>query len=202
LTADEAAAFQAVFANETIYLSPFLAWVAAPASRWFHQGFLQIETAANPSRVTVVGDGATLFLQNGVPVGFYDFFTPVPVRAELFAQTLMRLNLGWGYILAESRRGDWLTQVAGLFELHYTSTLQDANLSDVPLATQSSLGTVPLQTIAVGNADNRVDILNAAAGVAVRLGPWSVSNGIIAPLREAPDRGFDCEYNLQVQRLF
>jgi hypothetical protein len=201
LTADEAAAFQAVFASETVYLSPFLAWVAAPG-RFFHQGFLQVETAANPSRVTVVGDGATLFLQNGVPIGFYDYFTPVPVRADLFSQTLMRLNLGWGYILAERQRESWSSQLAGIIELHYTTTLQDANLTDVPLTTQSSVGTVPLQTITLGNRLNRVDLLNAAAGVSGRLGPWIVTNGIIAPIRPMPERGFDCEYNLQVQRLF
>ncbi len=201
LTADEAAAFQAVFANETVYIAPFLAWVVAP-SRWFHQGFLQFEAAANPSRVTVDGDGATLFLQSGVPIGFYDYFTPVPVRAELFAQTLMRLNLGWGYILAESARGDRLSQIAALFELHYTTTLQDANLTEIPLTTQSSVGTVPLQTIRVGNLDNRVDVLNAAAGVSGRFGPWTLTNGVIAPIRPMPDRGFDFEYNVQVQRLF
>jgi hypothetical protein len=202
LTADEAAAFQAVFATETVYLAPFLAWIVAPSSRWFHQGFLQFETAANPSRVTIDGDGATLFLQNGVPIGFYDYFTPVPVRAELFAQPIMRLNLGWGYILAEQQRRSGVSQLAGLFELHYSTTLADANLTDVPLTTQSSVGTVPLQTIELGNMDNRVDILNAAAGVQARWGSWVVSNGIIAPLRRAPDRGFDCEYNVQVQRLF
>jgi hypothetical protein len=202
LTADEAAAFQAVFANETVYVAPYLAWVVAPPARWFHQGFLQVEVAANPSRVTVTGDGATLFLDNGAPIGFYDFFTPVPVRADLFAQTLMRLNLGWGYILAERHTAARSSTLAALLELHYTTTLNDANLSDVPLTTQSSVGTVPLQTIAVGNADNRVDILNAAAGVSGQWGPWVVTNGFIMPLREMPDRGFDFEYNLQVQRVF
>jgi len=158
--------------------------------------------AANPSRVTVDGDGATLFLQDGVPIGFYDYFTPVPVRSELFAQTLMRLNLGWGYILSESRETDRYRQWAGLFELHYTTTLQDANLSDVPLTTQSSVGTVPLQTISIGNQDNRVDILNAAGGISVQLDQWIITNVVIAPLRNCPDCGFDIEYNAQVQRRF
>jgi hypothetical protein len=202
LTANEQAAFQAVFANEMVYIAPFLAWVVAPPSRWFHQGFLQFETAANPSRVTINGDGATLFLQNSVPVGFYDYFTPVPVRAELFAQPLMRLNLNWGYILAQGQHHSRPSQLAALFELHYTTTLADANLTDVPLTALSSIGTVPLQAITVGNANNRVDIVNAGAGVQGRWGQWILSNGLVVPLRDAPDRGFDCEYNLQLQRLF
>jgi hypothetical protein len=114
----------------------------------------------------------------------------------------MRLNLGWGYILAERDAGAKSSQLAALFELHYTSTLQDANLTDVPLTTQSSVGTVPLQTIVLGNADNRVDIVNAAAGLAGRWGSWILSNGVIVPLRPTPNRGFDFEYNVQVQRLF
>jgi hypothetical protein len=198
-----AAAFQATFANEMIYIAPFLAWVAAPSSsRWFHQGFLQFEAAANASQVTVDGDGAALFLDNGNPIGFYDFFTPVPQRVDLFAQPLMRLNLGWGYMLAEGMHRSRPSQLAGLFELHYTTTLADANLSEVPLTVASSVGTVPLQTIEIGNANNRVDILNASTGLSGRWGLWTVTNGIIVPLREAPDRGFDCEYNCQVQRMF
>jgi hypothetical protein len=202
LTGDEAVAFNAVFANETVYLEPFLAWLYAPNRKWFHQGFLQVEVAANPSRVTVDGDGATLFLQNGSPIGFYDYFTPTPVRADLFAQTLMRLNLGLGRIVVDRPGADWLRQVSLLGELHYTTTLQDANLTDIPLTTQSSVGTVPLQQITVGNQDNRVDILNAATGVSANVGGWIVTNGFIAPVKRAPDRGFDFEYNLQLQRLY
>ena len=41
-----------VASNETIYLTPFLSWVHQPTSRFFHQGFLQIEVAANPSFFT------------------------------------------------------------------------------------------------------------------------------------------------------
>ena len=200
--ADEAVAFQAVFANETVYISPFLAWVYAPqAARWFHQGFMQVEVAANPSRVTVDGDGATLFLDSvGNPIGFYDYFTPVPVRADLFSQSLMRLNLGWGYIFSQNLNPDRYRRVAGLFELHYTTTLQDANLTNIPLTTQSSVGTVPLQTITIGNQDNRTDILNAATGVSIEVGSWVFTNGVVAPIQNCC--GFDFEYNTQVQRRF
>ncbi|MDZ4658729.1 MAG: hypothetical protein SH868_14230 [Bythopirellula sp.] len=203
LTADEAAAFQGIFANETIYLEPFLAWLMKePTSPWFHQGFLQFEVAANPSRVTFDGDGATLFLQSGVPIGFYDFFTPVPQRVELFSQTLMRLNLGTGYLFVDRPQARGLRQLASLFELHYTTTLTDAILSEVPLTTQSSVGTVPLQTITVGNGMNRVDILNAATGISMNYAGWIVTNGVAVPLRDESNRGFDFEYNFQLQRPF
>lgn len=200
--ADEDVAFQAIFANETVYISPFLAWAYAPqAARWFHQGFMQVEVAANPSRVTVNGDGATTFYDEmGNPIGFYDYFTPTPVRADLFSQTLMRLNLGWGYIFSQNVNPERYHRVAGLFELHYTTTMQDANLSNIPLTTLASGGTVPLQTITVGNQDNRVDILNAATGVSIEIGSWVFTNGVVAPIQNCC--GFDFEYNTQVQRRF
>jgi hypothetical protein len=201
ITADEIAAFQAVFANETIYLEPFLAWLMKePTSPWFHQGFLQIEVAANPSQVTVFGDGATLFSQSGVPIGFYDFNTPTPERVELFAQTLMRFNLGSGYLFVDRPQAAGTRQLAGLLEMHYTTTLEDANLSEVPLNTQSSLGTVPLQAITVGNGKNRVDILNVAAGMSMNYAGWVMTNGVVAPIRDESNRGFDFEYNFQLQR--
>lgn len=202
LTADMNAAYQGDFANETVYLEPFLAWLTLPAERWFHQGFLQIETAANPSRVTFDGVAATDFYQNNVFVGFYDFFTPVPQRVELFSQTLMRLNLGLGYFLVDQPQNPGLKHLVTMAELHYTTTLQDANLSNVPLTVDASAGTVPLQTITVGNGLNRSDLLNAALGVSAHMGDWIVTNGFIAPLRRDQDRGFDFEYNLQLQRLF
>ena len=140
--------------------------------------------------------------QNGVPIGFYDYFTPTPVRARLLSQTLMRLNLGVGRIVVDDPQAAWLRQFTVLGEFHYTTTLQDATMSDIPLTTQSSVGTVPLQTISVGNLANRVDILNVAAGVSANVAGWVVTNGCVAPIRRTPDRGFDFEYNVQLQRLF
>lgn len=55
---------------------------------------------------------------------------------------------------------------------------------------------------AVGNQANRVDILNAALGLSAEVRAWVITNGFVAPIRSAPDRGFDFEYNLQAQRLF
>jgi hypothetical protein len=207
--------FQSIFANETVYLLPFMAWLYAPSSRWYHQGFLQFEVAANPSRVTSNGLGANLFIQNGVPVGFYDYWTgatpgwpyPEPVRGELFSQTLMRTNLGGGYQLWEGAapaRGDrtGYGRLMALGELHYTTTLEDANLTDVPLNVQASGGTAPLQEIQIGNINNRVDMLNAAVGASLQINLWMLNGGVIVPLRDCPDCGYDIEYNAQVQRLF
>ena len=213
LTADTISAFQTDFANETVYLLPFLSWMYAPNERWFHQGFLQIEAAANPSTMTAFGGGAYNFYQNGVPFGAYGYATgpgpvgsPIPVRTELHAQTLLRTNLGFGYNFWESATqnayGGSRDRFAGLFEVHYTSTLQDAKLSEVQI-TSINFNTPPdLQQILIGNINNRVDILNLASGVTLTLGDTTLTTGVVAPIRDCPDCGFEVEYNTQVQRRF
>jgi hypothetical protein len=214
LTADTISAFNTEFANETVYLLPFMAWLYAPQSRWFHQGFLQFEVAANPSTVTAFGGGVYQFSQDGVPFGDYGYSTgpgpvnqPIPVRADLFAQTLMRVNLGWGYNFWESSKRDRYgrcaaDRLAGLFEVHYTTTLQDANLSDIQTADLAINTPANLQTIKVGNVNNRVDILNLATGASLLLGDTIITTGFVLPVRDGADRGFDLEYNAQVQRRF
>jgi hypothetical protein len=163
---------------------------------------LQVEAAANPTRVTFFGNGAAIFEQNGVPIGTFVYAADFPGRLDLFSQTLMRINLGLGRVLVERPRASGLRQLVAMGELHYSTTLQDANLTNVPLTNLGTAGTPAFQTITLGNADNRVDILNASLGVAAQWGPWALANGFVAPIREAPDRGFDFEYNLQLQRLF
>jgi hypothetical protein len=200
LTADVQSVTVARFANETVYLEPFLAWLVHPPGPWYHMGFFQVETAANPTRVTFFGNGAAQFFQNGAPVGTYVYQSDFPGRLELFSQTLMRLNLGLGRLLVDRPAAPWLRHVTGLAELHYTTTLNDANLTEVPLTTLGTIGSPTLQTITIGNGMNRVDILNAAAGVSMDLAGWTITHGAIVPIRE--ERGFDFEYNLQVQRPF
>ncbi len=72
----------------------------------------------------------------------------------------------------------YLTGVAGLLELHYTSTLQD---SDVLNATQAGL---PGFIVVAGN---RRDLLNLTSGLHFQLGPASnLRIGAVTPLRSAP----------------
>jgi hypothetical protein len=198
---DSLTTIDANFENETVYLQPFLSWLYAPrGSRWFHQGFLQVETAANPSAVTADALGLNLFQFQGVPIGFFDYTTNGPVTVNMQPQTLMRLNLGTGYEVVRNPRATFVQRLFALAELHYTTTLNDAQLEEFP--TTSASGGIVLadfQELKVGNLANRVDIVNAALGVQAHAGRVIVTNGFVAPLRRTPDRGFDFEYNLQVQ---
>ena len=196
--------------NETVYISPYLAWLTRqPNSGFFHQGFLQVEVAANPSSIAVAGNGLTDFLDAADPnivTGTFDWFTPFPSgRTNLFAQTLLRLNLGFGYMLVEDPRSDFMKQLTAMLEFHYTTTLQDANISSVPISVDASgtSGVTPIQTIEFGNLLNRVDIVNMVTGFSGKFGNWVVTNGFTVPIALSEEDGpFDFEYNLQLQRPF
>ncbi len=206
LVAINTSVFDLLYENETVYLSPFTAWYWQPnRSRWFHQGFLQVEVAANPSTLNAEVAGFSDFTFNGVDAGFNFFNTPGagPVEVDVFAQTLMRLNLGVGYELLRPDARRTVSTARALFEMHYTTTVQEANRSLLPLQQfGAGVGTVFPQFAQVGNAENRTDILNAAVGLSAGVGPMYVTNAVVAPLKDGPDRGFDFEYNLQVQWLF
>ena len=191
-----------VASNETVYLNPFLSWVCQPTSRFFHQGFLQVEVAANPSHVKVTGDGFNTFDDGVNPPVDTVTVVPAPGRAELIPQTLLRLNLGWGYILCQNPQADWINQLTALFEVHYTTTLNDAAIKTIPEFTFDPFGGIIVTDITVGNLHNRVDIVNLVTGLSANIGNWVVTNGVTAPVTTGSNRGFDFEYNLQVQRIF
>ena len=205
LSADTDVLFEATVANETVYLAPFLAWLYQPKERFFHQGFLQVEVAANPSSIIAAGDGFNDFRSSGVLTGdtldwaVGDF--PL-ARTDLIAQSLLRLNLGFGYIMSQNPHADWIQQLTAMFELHYTTTLNDANFGNIPINIESTVGAPPETTITFGNANNRIDILNAVVGLSANVGNLVITNGFTAPIREGSNRGFDFEYNLQIQRPF
>ena len=232
LLALNVAQINAVGSNETVYLTPFLAWIKQPNKRFFHQGFFQIEVAANPSRLHVDAAGRFTFDLNGdnffdpsdLTDGTLGFVTPpLPVvgfgsglaSAELQPQTLMRLNLGFGYVLHENQRADWIQKLTGLFEVHYTGTLSEANINQIPLDLFFNNIPVPptdpifdqpefddLTNINVGNQRDQIHIVNLTAGLSANMGNLVMTHGVSAPLTNSENRGFDFEYNLQIQRPF
>lgn len=194
-----------VASNETVYLNPFLSWLYQPTPRFFHQGFMQVEVAGNRSHLKVTGDGFNTFFLDADPNVFVDTVTvvPAPGRADLIPQTLLRLNLGWGYILTQNPDADWINQLTALFEVHYTTTLNDAAIQTIPEFTFDPFGGVITTDITVGNLFNRVDIINMVGGLSAHMGNWVITHGVSAPIKQCEcSRGFDFEYNLQMQRPF
>jgi hypothetical protein len=193
-------------ANETIYLAPFLSWLYTPKAhpRFFHQGFVQVEVAANPSSVKMTGDGFnTAFIPGFPPTELVTVIPALFSRVDLHPQTLMRLNLGVGYTLRDNPQADWLQRLVALAEVHYSTTLEDAKFDTITAINfLPELDDFFTEDIVVGNSANRTDIVNIALGLSGNVGNWVVTNGFVAPIRDSHNRGFDFEYNLQLQRPF
>jgi hypothetical protein len=187
------------FDNDTINLVPYLAWFYRP-SRFFHQGFLQVDTPLNRSDASVLVSGEITPTSTYGPETFNVYQT-----GELDQQTLLRANAGFGYWLSQGGRGGMLQGVAALFEAHYTTALDDANPFVVPVTTLSSgssgVADVPLNVVA-GPAVNNIDIVNLTGGIVADLGSCQITNGIIVPVTEGDDRQFDLEYCLQMNHRF
>jgi hypothetical protein len=191
--------FVGQFDNDTVNLVPYLAWFVRP-SRFFHQGFLQIDTPLNRSDASVLVSGEITPDSTFSPETFNVYQT-----GELDQQTLLRLNAGFGYWICQGERGGPLRGLAALFETHYTTALDDAKPFVVPVTTLDAVAPgvadVPLNVVA-GPTANNVDIVNLTAGVVADLGSCQITNGFIVPVTEGEDRQFDFEYSLQMNHRF
>ena len=136
--------------NETFALSPFLALSGAPTGRTFFNAFTQVDFALGQDSVTYEQTNLNLNAAAGnrspdpalngqsdpVVTGSRD-------TAELYDQILLHLDLGGGYWLYRNpRRRRGVTGFALLGEVHYTTTLQDADT----VAFQSNFGEFPVTT--------------------------------------------------------
>jgi hypothetical protein len=191
---------QSRFNNDIVNLSPYITWHFIPQGRFFHQGFLQLDVPLNQADASVAAIGTIN------PSAVYGSESVnVLQNGQLDQQTLLRLNLAMGYWFCQRPRGSFVRGVAGLFEVHYTAALEDANPFVAELATLSSISgpepDVPV-TLVAGNTVNDFNQVNISTGFAVDLGGMLITNGFVIPVTDQPDRSFDFEYNLQVNKRF
>lgn len=185
------------FQNETVGLIPYLAWAFRPTPRFFQQGFFQIDVPLNTSEASLDVDGDIIPDTDYTAINISN-----TLSGEIQRQTLLRLNLGFGYWLKQGRKQGVPTGLAALFEVHYTTNLDDGQNFNTPLGTlndtSATLPDIPLTAVAGGNRD--FDVVNLSSGLALDLGGCVITNGVIVPISD--DRQFDFEYNLQVNKRF
>lgn len=159
--------------NDAVSLMPFMAATLSPNENWFIQSFAQINFAASGNQVVN---------QDGL-VGIYN------------EQHLGQIDLGVGRWLWHDATRPYVSGLAGVMELHYTSTLQDTDTVELPEFNFLSGN--------LSNAANRVDLLNLTSGLHLELGPMSsLRVGAVVPLRNAPERVFDSELQVSFNRKF
>lgn len=165
-----------VLQNEAVHLSPFLGMSQVVTERFFWQGFAQLDIDTNGNRLTSE-----------------DFFPTVPPHM-LQDQTLLYLDASAGYWLHRDPCAPWLTGLAAMLELHYTGTLDDADI-----VSAQGFG----DAVVVGNTANRVDVLNLTAGLHAEFGrKLDARTAAVVPLRDGTDRMFDFELVAQVNYKF
>jgi hypothetical protein len=183
--------------NNAVHLMPFLGAYRQIGNSCWLQAFTQIDMPTNGNDVRVV---ETRY--NGT-----DYIDTV--RGDsLNEQTLLYADVSFGKWWYRNicecgeprcrggRRG--LTGLASILELHYTSSLNDADAFN--------LGGIPRR-----GAENRFDILNMTTGLQVELNQeLRINLAGVFPLRDGrfdgggrrEDRGFDHEFALQVNYLY
>jgi hypothetical protein len=164
--------------DESVHLMPFVGWAWTPGGRVFAQSFIQLD----------FDSGGNDFLEYGERVGTYN------------DQSLMFVDGLLGYWLYRNRCASYITGIAGLLELHYTSTIQDTD----------AVFTGPGRLIA--NPFNRIDVLNLTAGLAMNITEvTSLRVAAAAPLRNKHERFgdldfssrfFDAEVLVQLERRY
>jgi len=164
--------------NDAVHLSPYVGFLYAPTCRLFCLGFAQVDVATGGNRVDYV-----------------DTRTSTPgTFGKLTEQTLLYLDLSTGYWLYRNPCGSGLTGLASMVEFHYTTTLQDADVVS---------GDVAGANFQFGNFTNRLDVVNLTVGLQAEIsGCTSLRVGGIFPLDESPERPFDAEFHVSLDRRF
>ena len=157
--------------NEAVHLSPYLGALHRPNDRLFLQGFLQFNFDLNGNGYSAT-TGASGVIQD---------------------QTLMFLSGTIGYWMYQNQQTEsYITGIAPVLELHYTSTMNDAD-------TDGAGGS----TILVNDGANRIDVLNLTAGTHIQLGPLStLTTAVIVPLKDGEGKLFDAEASVLFNRRF
>jgi hypothetical protein len=165
--------------DNSVHIEPFLGLQATPNCRLFTIAYLQLDCDANGNRVVTTTGGTERQLVE---------------RGFLREPTLMYIDWSAGYWLFHDDPcccrcccHRYLTGVAPIIELHYTTALQNAH-----------------QVAGVAPLGQRVDIFNLTGGAEFELGRCSnLAVGCAAPLRTSQrDKEFGTEIIVQFNRRF
>ena len=167
-----------VMHNEAVHIMPYFGVMTVPGEKLFFEGFVQVDVPTNGNRIDYQDDIA----------GSGTFGT-------LNDQTLLYVDLAAGYWLFRNYSARAVKGLAALVELHYASTLQDADtISGSPSG---------MTALTFGNAANRVDILDLTVGVHAELDRDTLLRvGGVFPLTSEVNRAFDSEVQVQLERRF
>jgi hypothetical protein len=174
------------FENDAAHLLPYIGFIWAPGDPqwgwndgWFFSGFAQVDLNTAGSPVSVLGPNSIPTTQLGL----------------LNDQNLGFLDIAAGYWLYRDPSAWRLTGLAAITELHYTTTLQDADVIN---------GTVNGAAFSINSIRSRFDVLNATVGLQFLIHELSsLRVAGVFPIGDEDDRRlFDSEIQVQFNRRF
>ena len=189
--------------DQTWSLSPFLAFLATPTERFFAQGFVQVELPINSSAYTFTDTFPMVAGRLPASLGV----NPVFSSGDIHEQSLLHSDVAAGYWLIRSPEARFFTGLAPTLELHYTTTLEDADRIQLPPdGSQRRIGNgggTPAPGPVIGNAKNRLDLLTLTVGSTIEFARRAtLATGFAFPLKGKDDRTFDWEFELQLNIYF
>jgi hypothetical protein len=160
--------------NSTVHLMPFVGFLWTPNDRLYGQGFLQYDVDVNGNPVLINADGMGL-----APSG------------RINDATFQFLDMGFGYWLRHRRDSHGrLPGVAVTAELHWNQSLARADV-------------VSRGSFRIGDFTRSLESWNMTVGTHLACrGNWTVSIAYGTPLAGGPDRPFDGELRLALNKNF
>lgn len=199
-----------LIADETWSVSPFVAALYTPNERFFTEGFLSLEDPLNSSRITY--NDRFLIAPPGTPSSTIDNYT-----THISEQTLLHLDWSTGFWLYRApNSGGWITGIAPSFEVHYTSTLDNAAHAQLPgnplvLAVNPNNPIQSIQTgkfvpdpgVTVGAVNSKENIVDLTLGTTFVLGDRAMlAAAFTVPATNDTNKTFAYEFQLQFNYYF
>lgn len=162
--------------NDASHITPFIGILCAPNDAFFFQAFVEGDFGTEGNAVDVI-----------YPMSFTRESLGI-----LNEQALLHLDVTGGWWLVRNSDDDFLSGLAAIFEVHYTSTLDDADIIS---------GSSVNGDFEFGNLLNRLDVINASAGLHLRFFCGTTLRvATVFPLDNRLDNPFDSELTVSLNK--
>ncbi len=154
--------------NETVHLIPFLGMAFSHHSYFFHQAFFQVDVPLNDNTIEVTSGTAPISM------------------GQLSTQSLLAFDYSFGAWLHRNPQGPLVRGIAGLFEVHYATTLEDSS---------SFASGLPNGAFFTDGLLSGVGMVNLTTGLHFELhNDLRLRIGAVTPLGQGANRAFDTEF--------
>lgn len=167
----------ATVGNDSVHLLPFIAYYRKHSSRTWSTAIMQLDFDLN---------GTQFYMDSNS--GYRTLF------GRYQEQNFLYLDYSLGHWFYEDCCGTgFIRRAAVIGEIHYSTTINDTDTA----SSGPSMGDV------VTNPFNRLDVVNATAGLRFQLGDnYLLTAAAVAPLKEAENKLFDSEIAILLTRRY